>query len=362
MAILIGVCAILATLIVGNLADAQSSATTMSTHTPALSTAEQHPPPLSVGGESTSLPVKVHAIQIGVTESAALGQQWTKWLNDRGCNQQELAGGAFAPEEQLRAKVRAGDLTAMGSLALQLIWDGDHDGRTEAKTLLHKAILLGSTCALATHDLYLLKAEQGIRTVERDIHGRKWAKYTLPIPKTKQEQERNIMNAYAWDLVYEMRTGLTRTLGNASTEFASRYHDMGFRPSAADYKYACQLANRIYQTLQDEREAEGLGPFDDTPPPFRIPIVALAEALIKYFTDAIVKANPAAKSHIQSGVSQITRNESFVETGSHCAHWPAPRTRWKLAELHHMQHDGKITSNFVWIPAAPAASSKLNKS
>lgn len=271
-------------------------------------------------------------------------------MNARGCNQRELPLGPLTSEDQLRAKVRGGDLTAMDSLALKLIWDGDRDGREEAKMLLHKAILRGSTCALATHNLYLLVAEQGTRTVQRDIHGKKWAEYSLAIPKTEKQKEHNIMKAYAWDLVFEMRTGLPTTLGNASTEFASRYHDMGFQPTAADYQYACRRANQLYRTLQDEREAEGLGPFDDTPPPMRLPVVATAEAIIEAITNAVTKSYPAAKSHIHSGVSQITRNESSVETGSHCADWPVPKPRWILAELHHVQPDGEIQSNLVWIP------------
>lgn len=292
---------------------------------------------------------KLQPIQIGVAESTAITHAWLIWLNSPGCNQRELPFGFYTPESQLRTKVRAGDLTAMGSLALKLIWDGDHDGRAEAKQLLHEAILRGSTCALATHNLYLLRAEQGTRTVQRDPHGKNWAKYTLPIPKTQQEKEHNIMKAYAWDLVYEMRTGLPNPLGKASTNFAARYHDMGFHPTASDYQYACTRANRLYQTLQLEREAKGLGPFDDTPPPMHLPVIAEVEVLIESIRKAIIKRNPAYKSLGESGISQINRDESLVETGSHCAHWPVPKPRWTLAELQSLQSDGKIKPNLVWL-------------
>jgi len=293
---------------------------------------------------------KLHPIQIGIAESSAIRRQNTNWLNARGCDQKELPLGFSTPENQLRAKVRRGDLTAMSDLALKLIWDGSHDGRVEAKKFLHEAILRGSTCALATHNLYLLEAEQGKRIVNSDIHGKKWAKYSLPIPTGQQQKEHNIMKAYAWDLVYEMRTGLPTGLGNASTEFAMRYHDMGFQPSAADYQYACERANRLYRTLQDEREAQGLGPFDDTPPPMRPPMVEFAEAFIAAFTKAMAKAqHGGVKPQIQSGVSRITRDESPVETGSHCSHWPVPKPRWTLAELHELRSDSKVRSNIVWI-------------
>jgi len=294
---------------------------------------------------------KLQPVQIGVAESSDIKRRYINWLNTRGCDPKEFSLTLFTPENQLRAKVRSGDLTAVNPLALKLIWDGNRDSRVEAKQLLHEAILRGSTCALGTHNYYLLEAEQGIRTVYGDAHGKKWVKYSLAIPKTEQQKVRNIMNAYAWDLVYEMRTGLPTTLGEASTEFTLRYHDVAFQPTAADYQNACARANRIYQTLQNEREAQGLGSFDDTPPPMNPPLVALVEAINKMMTKNQHKTSDTER--FVGGVSHITRDESSVETGSHCTHWPVPKTRWTLAKLHELQSDGKIQSNLVWIPITP---------
>ena len=139
---------------------------------------------------------------------------------------------------------------------------------------------------------------------------------------------------------------------NACTKSESGYYEMEFHTTVAHYQYACERANRLYRTLQDEREGQSFGLFNDTPLPVRLLEVATAVVIIETVTKAMAKyRDGGVKPQMQSGMSRITLDESRIETGSRYSHWPVPKPRWTLAELHELPSDGKIRPDLVWINA-----------
>ncbi|MGH8283652.1 MAG: hypothetical protein ACRESE_07375 [Gammaproteobacteria bacterium] len=271
------------------------------------------PAPVTSHVTSSSAERKFHVIRIGVERSAALERKNTQWMNSHGCNASEFGTVRSASESTLRLWTVNGDLNAANQLGFHLLFlSAAHDERPEAKKILWQAMVNGSTCAFHTYDVFWQRARDGKRVVEHSRGGKAMVYYMLHLPSTDAAKRLTIMKDYAWDLVYEMRTGQP-PMGGAAYTFEAWYH-FHFRPTAAEYAYACKRANELYQTLQSDREAEGLGPFDDTPQPLALRF-----------------------------------GDDEPKVGTHCSEWPVPRPEYQAGELHVVERDGTMNPFSVWL-------------
>ncbi|MGH8279655.1 MAG: hypothetical protein ACRETQ_08860 [Gammaproteobacteria bacterium] len=244
-------------------------------------------------------------LQVSVADTSILERKTADWWSTRGCDSSETLRNIGTPINTLRSKVLNNDLTAVNALAAQLISDVKADGRPAAKPILWQAMLQGSVCAIANYYFTLVNWR---RTVRKGAHGKLEVHYALVIPATTAGKRASIMQAYAWDLLYQMRTGgITSTPITAySVEWA--YH-FDIRPTPAEYVQACEKATALYDQLQAARDAAGYGPFDNSPPPIQ-PEVKVS---------AFGPDQPPA-----------------------CAHWPVPVPRCEPAKLHEIVRSGVI--------------------
>lgn len=282
------------------------------------------PPPVSPKLQPSAKPAS-QVLQIDTQQSAELERQNINWRNARGCDNAEYAVVLSQSENTLRSWTLNNNLVAANRLAWMLLFEEpSYDGRTEAKKVLWQAMVQGSVCAIITYDIYWHRAHDGQREI-RHFRGKDYVYYSLNMPKSDAAKRKVLMNDYAWDLVYEMRTGTAPLGGGAFRTFEAWSH-FGFSPTAAEYAYACQRANDLYETLQSDREAQGLGPFDNTPQPLTLRFG--------------MTGKPAV--------------------GVQCSHWPISKPGWQAAELHLMQHDGTINPFSVWL-AKPEDSDSLGQ-
>lgn len=257
---------------------------------------------------------ELQVLQVGVRQSAKLQRLNVDWMNTHGCNNAEYFIDSRQSESTLRSWTLNNDLTTANRLAWMLLFmDTSHDGRPEAKKVLWQAILQGSVCAITTYDIFWRRAATGKREITHS-QGKSYVHYLLAIPQTDAAKRQALMNDYAWDLVYEMRAGVPPLGPGSFGTYESWYH-FKFQPTAAEYAYACQRANDLYESLQSDREAQDLGPFDNTPQPLTLRFGTMGKPAV----------------------------------GIHCSHWPVPRQAWQAAEFHLVQHDGTITSFPLWV-------------
>ncbi|MGH8278389.1 MAG: hypothetical protein ACRETQ_02330, partial [Gammaproteobacteria bacterium] len=90
------------------------------------------PPPAPIVRESTIKPV-LRIPEIGTLETARLSQAWTAWFRSHGCAPRETGIAWVEPMNRLRLEALNGDLTAATELGEQLLFDGNHDHRAQAK-------------------------------------------------------------------------------------------------------------------------------------------------------------------------------------------------------------------------------------
>lgn len=248
-----------------------------------------------------------------------LERKLNDWMSVRGCNPIKGAEDIGLPLDILKQKALNHDLTAATDLGMHLIFDPVRDGRDEAKQVLWNASIQGSSCALIWYYYLWQKYSTAKRVVTRDQRSDKAiVQYEVHVPPTDADKRRAILDAYAWDLVSEMRTGTVHT--EYSTDLERRFR-FQFQPTAAEYAYACKRAADLYDQLQSAREAAGYGPFDNSPPPVLF------------------------ESPKNGGV------------GKHCAHWPVPKPQCQKAKFHAIERSGVIQAVEAWVCDAPVQAS-----
>lgn len=288
------------------------------TNSAAQTTAETFPPPVRAHSGLINKPAP-SVLQINATDTAVLQKRMDNWLQARGCNPWTFASGWHQTESTLRLRVINDSLTAADILGIKLIYDPKRDGRPEAKKILWQAAMQGSTCALAGYYLYWQHFSRETRkVVQVPGSGRLTVRYTPKVPVSIDAKRRQILDAYAWDLVSQMRTGIVPPLISfAYTQQIELDDHYTFSPKPSEYAYTCQRATALYDNLLAQREAAGYGLFDNSPPPMSNPVIG----------------NP-------------------METGLHCKHWPVPKPRCEPAEFHAVERTGEIHPFKGWVCAA----------
>lgn len=266
------------------------------------------PPPAA--SEKPTENSKPRLLQISVTDTAVLERKWNDWMSARGCNPVENAEGIHEPMNILRQQALNDNLTAMTSLGFRLVYDPSNDGRNEAKQILWQAAIEGSTCALMDYYMWWQRYHDARRIIKRGLNNKPYVHYILRVPPTGAAKQQAIINAYAWDLVWQMRTGI------ADPPFYSadleRQYGYGLKWTPMERAQACEQAVDLYNQLQSARAAAGYGPFDNSPPP-----VILGGA--------------------KPGV------------GSGCTSWPVPKPQCQQAELHAIDRSGVIHPFHAWV-------------
>lgn len=252
-------------------------------------------------------------LQINVTDTAILERKWNDWMSARGCNPVEAAQDVGEPISTLRQQALNNNLTAASELGMHLIFDPEMDGRAEAKQVLWQAAIQGSTCALMNYYLIWQRFSLAKRSINHGLNNKPYVHYSLNIPATDAAKRRAILNAYAWDLVWEMRTGVS-DIPEYSSTLESQYH-YGFRWTSDDHAQACEKATDLYNQLQSAREAAGYGSFDNSPPP-------------------------------------VILGGAIPEVGSGCTNWPVPKPQCQKAELHAIDRSGVIHAFEAWVCSA----------
>lgn len=250
-------------------------------------------------------------LQVSVVDTSILEQKSADWWSARGCDASGTLQNLGMPTDVLHDKILNNDLTAVNQLADDLIFDPKADGRARAKPILWQAILKGSVCAIANY--YFVIADWH-RAVTKDVHGRLGVNYTPLVPATPAGKRRGILDAYVWDLVYQMRTGIATTPAIAYS-VESAYH-FNFRPTPAEFAQACSEAASLYNGLQAAREAAGYGPFDNSPPPI-----------------------------MPGNVAPLFGRESQPR----CANLPVPTPQCQPAELHAIGRSGVVHPFKAWV-------------
>lgn len=254
---------------------------------------------------------KPRILNLDSAASAVVSQKVNDWLEARGCESWGSSTSHDVANTILRTMFLNGDLQAAQILAWRELYDPAHDRRQDAESLYREAALQGSTCALQAYYLYGKRLSGAHRTVETLPDGKKVVRYTRDIPANDATKRRDIIDAYAWDLVNEMRTGVVGGV-MYSKMLEIRYH-YNFNFATADYARACALADRRYEDLLAAREADGYGPFDNSPPPV-MPDSA---------------TNPA-------------------QVGEHCRNWPGGRANCQRAEFHYTDQQGNAHAVTGW--------------
>lgn len=194
-------------------------------------------PPLSIGGAVPSSHAESKVLQINVTDTAILERKLNDWMSARGCNPVVGAQDIGEPISTLRQQALNNNPTAASILGMHLIYDPEKDRRAEAKQVLWQAAIQGSTCALMNYYLFWQRFSLANRSIKHGLSNKPYVHYTLKIPATDAAKRQAILNAYAWDLVWEMRTGVS-DIPEYSSTLESQYH-YGFRWTADDRAQAC---------------------------------------------------------------------------------------------------------------------------
>jgi hypothetical protein len=254
---------------------------------------------------------KTHILNLDSAASAVVSQRAHDWLQARGC----LPWGSSASRDDSDAILHSmflnGDLQAAQVLAWRELYDPAHDRRQDAMGLYWQAALQGSTCALQSYYVFGKGLSDAKREVETIHGGRKAVRYTHQIPENTATKRNDILDAYAWDLVYEMRAGVISEV-MYSRMLENDYH-YRFKFTAADYARACALADKRYNDLLAARETDGYGPFDNSPPP------VMADSA----------TNPA-------------------RIGKYCKSWPGGRSRCQRAQFHYVDQQGNAHAVLGW--------------
>lgn len=250
-------------------------------------------------------------LQVSVVDTSMLEQKSAGWWSARGCDASGTLQNLGMPIDMLHNKILNNDLTAVNQLASDLIFDPKADGRERAKPILWQAILKGSVCAIANYYFVMVDWR---RTVTKNARGKLEVNYTPVVPPTDAGKRRGILDAYAWDLVYQMRTGIATTPATAYS-VESAYH-FNFRPTTAEFAQACKKATSLYNRLQAAREAAGYGPFDNSPPPI-----------------------------MPGTVAPLFGRDSQPR----CANAPVPPPQCQAAELHEVLRSGVVYATKAWI-------------
>lgn len=289
--------------------------------------------------------------EIDALQSAALAHRYDLWLAAHGCFPSAQGGQVSTPEERLRVDWLNGNLMSASTLGVKLLWDGSRDRRAEAKKVLWEAMVQGSTCAMTIYGIYGYQATHWTRHVVT-LNGRRVADYRRTIPITENAQSNAIVQGFAWDMVIAMRTGVSSALIGGQWQ---RVYPKYGKLTKTDWSSACQQANELYQTLQSDREAQGLGSFDNAPAPMELDMFDSDPSRVldnpKFIQDQ--QSDPsAAEAMYAQAVADSAQDQSPLDYSSRCPAWPTPAVRWHLAIVHYIKHDGIVEPSLVWVPDA----------
>lgn len=300
-----------------------ATATPVKTSLPTQSQANVVSPPSPATTVRSNSDSKSALLQVNVTDTSILERKSNDWMDARGCGPIKGAEDVGLTLGTLKQKALNNDLSAATELGMHLIFDPAQDGRDEAKQVLWKASIQGSTCALIWYYYLWQKYSTAQRVVQFDKRDNKpFVQYKVHVPPTDAGKRHAILDAYAWDLVAEMRTGTAHS--EYSTDLERRF-GYQFQPTAAEYGYACDRATDLYNQLQSSRDAAGYGPFDNSPPP-------------------VLFESPKT-----DGV------------GRHCTHWPVPKPQCQKAEFHTIERSGVIEAVQAWICSPHKPDFQANK-